>query len=174
MYNQTFWADRVTTKKNIYIETSNGDGTITHTPDEGEVIQQGTPLDEKNFNNIEHGIQDVSIAMQVLLTNAYHIRRKLDDHQALMDAEVLGEQHEVTLTNNLTMPFNKTMDTPESVALTKQRKNLFYSVETEIISHKGNVGEIVISEKRQNGFKIAFTGSGSEVKLAVRIKGGMT
>lgn len=36
------------------------------------------------------------------------------------------------------------------------------------------MGDIVISDKALNGFKIAYTGSGSSVKLAVRIKGGMT
>ena len=38
----------------------------------------------------------------------------------------------------------------------------------------GQVGEIIVSDKALNGFKIAYTGSGSSVTLAVRIKGGMT
>ena len=71
-------------------------------------------------------------------------------------------------------PFNSSVDSPETIAMTTTRKTLFYTVETEVKEHTGLVGDIIISDKALNGFKIAYTGSGSSVKLAVRIKGGMT
>lgn len=174
MHNQTRWQDRVTEFEDRYRETNNPDGSVTHTPVDGEVIQEGTPQNQTNFNNIEHGIQDATIALQVLAVAMYRDQLRDNAHQELMDSEVLGEVHEITLKNTLTPPFNSSIDAPTSVALTKARKNLYYSVETEVKSHKGVVGEIVISDKALNGFKIAYTGSASEVTLTVRIKGGMT
>lgn len=174
MYKQTQWQDRVTEYEDRYKETNNPDGSVTHTPYEGEVIQQGTPQNEVNFNNIENGIQDVTLATQFLAVAMYHNQIRDDQHQALMDAEVLGETQEVTLNNTEHFPFNSTVDNPTTVNLQKKRKNLYYTVEATVKSHKGETGEIIVSDKALNGFKIAYTGSGSETVLTVRIKGGMT
>ena len=43
MYEQKLWQDHVTEFEDRYTESRNDDGTITHTPVEGEIIQQGTP-----------------------------------------------------------------------------------------------------------------------------------
>ncbi len=56
MYNRTFWKDHVTEFDNRFREQNNADGTISHIPVEGEVIQQGTPQNAVNFNRIETGI----------------------------------------------------------------------------------------------------------------------
>lgn len=174
MYKQLKWEDRVTEFENRYRESTNPDGSITHTPDEGSVIQVGTPQNQVNFNNMEAGIQDATLASQIYGWAWLHHKRRTDAHEALMDGEVLGELHEVTLTNSLTFPFNSSVDSPTTIALTKARSNLFYSVEAEVKSHTGLVGDIIISDKALNGFKIAYTGSGSSVTLTVRVKGGMT
>ena len=52
----TNWQDHVTEFTNKFREFDNPDGTITHEPAEGEVIQEGTPQNASNFNNIERGI----------------------------------------------------------------------------------------------------------------------
>ncbi len=78
------------------------------------------------------------------------------------------------MANNQRYPFNSSLDTPHTIALSQARRNLFYSVEAEVLESDGQVGEIIISDKALNGLKIAYTGSGASVKLAVRIKGGMT
>ena len=44
MYEQKLWQDHVTEFEDRYTESRNDDGTITHTPVEGEIIQQGTPV----------------------------------------------------------------------------------------------------------------------------------
>ena len=93
---------------------------------------------------------------------------------ALIASEALGESHEVTLTNNQKFPFNSTVDSPVSVALTKRRTNLFYSVEPEVTAHTGPVGDIAITGKALNGFKVSFNGSGSSVTMILRVKGGMS
>ena len=174
MYNQTRWVDRATQYEDLYTESSGINGTTRHVPYEGEVVDEGTPQDAAHFNNIESGIQDVTMALQIFMTDAYHKHQIDAAHQELMDAEVLGEQKEVKLTNSAKYPFNSTMDIPETVSLTQVRKNKFYSVECEIKSHKGEVGELIVTQKAENGFKLSFNGAGSEVVVTVRVKGGMT
>ena len=49
------WKDHVTQFSNRYKEVNNADGTITHEAVEGEVIQEGTPQNAENFNDLEQG-----------------------------------------------------------------------------------------------------------------------
>ncbi len=56
MYEPTFWQDHVTEFNDRFREQNNADGTITHVPIEGEIIQEGTPQNAANFNNMEMGI----------------------------------------------------------------------------------------------------------------------
>ena len=55
MYEPKLWQDHVTEFEDRYTESRNDDGTITHTPVEGEIIQQGTPQNATNFNHMEEG-----------------------------------------------------------------------------------------------------------------------
>ena len=174
MYNQTDWKDHVTQYPNRRIITDNGDGTSTVVKDQGTVIQQGTAQSATNFNNAEAGIQDATIAAQIIGWGNLQQQRVNDAHLEVIDGEVEGEAHVVTLNNSASYPFNSTMDTPTTVALTKTRKNLFYSVEAAVTAHTGEVGDIHITDKALNGFKVSFDGSASSVTLTLRIKGGMT
>ncbi len=174
MYTQTYWQDHVTEFTDRFKEVNNSDGSVTHTPVEGEILQQGTPQNQTNFNNIENGVQDAHIAAAFIGWANLQQQRVNDAHMTMVDAEVLGELHEITLKNTASYPFNSSADSPVTVAMKTNRKSLFYSVEAEVLTHTGEVGEIIISDKALNGFKIAFTGSGTSVKLAVRVKGGMT
>lgn len=179
MYNQTQWQDRVTEFENRFRETQNPDGTFTHTPVDGEVIQVGTPQNQTNFNNIENGIQDVTIAWQFLawdyLQKQHLVEEPPAEEQPPEEPVVIPaeEVHTVTLTNTEKLPFNTTVDTPRTVALNSARNNTSYSVETEITARSGPVGEIIISDKALNGFKISYTGSGKSVTVVIRINGGI-
>lgn len=174
MYRQTRWEDEVTEYEDRYRVTQNPDGTFNHKEVPGEIIQEGTPQNQTNFNNMENGIQDATMAAQILAWANFHQQRHNDEHESSVDAEIKGELHEITLTNTQRYPFNSSVDSPHTVAMTQTRRNLFYSVEAEVLESDGQVGEIIVSDKALNGFKIAYTGSGPSVKLAVRIKGGMT
>ena len=92
----------------------------------------------------------------------------------LIASEALGESHTVTLTNTQKYPFNSTVDAPVTVALNTRRKNLFYSVEPEITANVGPVGEIRVTNKQLNGFKVSFDGCGKSVTMILRVKGGMS
>ena len=61
-YQRKNWKDHTTTKPHTYREEVNGDGTVTHTPAFGDVVQQGTPQSATNFNAIEEALQHLSVA----------------------------------------------------------------------------------------------------------------
>lgn len=172
MYEKTWWLDHVVTPQHTFKEKRNPDGTVT-LDRAGEVLQQGTNMSAANFNNIEAALMDAHLAFQLLATVYNRDRITGGEHDRLMDSEVLGETHEVKLTNTLKFPFSSSVDTPTTVALDRTRKNLYYTVEASVKSHTGEVGDIIISDKALNGFKVAYTGSGSEVTLTLRVKGGM-
>lgn len=154
MYQRTYWVDHVTDQT-------------------GEVIQQGTLQDQAHFNNGEVGISDVSIAAAILGFGYLHGRRVSEHNDAEIFAEILGETHTVTLTNSGKVPFNSTVDSPVTVALTKNRRNLYYSVEAVVKAASGVVGDIHITDKALNGFKVSFDGSAKSVTMDLRIKGGI-
>ncbi len=65
MYNKLLWKDHFATPSSTFRIQENGDGTITLIP-AGEVIQQGTPINAANLNNIEDGILDGHLAQRLL------------------------------------------------------------------------------------------------------------
>lgn len=95
-------------------------------------------------------------------------------HVTQLDRILMEERFKVTLTNTLAFPFNSTVNSPATIALAKVRDNAEYSVEPEVLSHTGPVGEIEVTEKARNGFKVSYSGSGSSVTLLVKVKGGMS
>lgn len=156
MYNWTKWQDHVTDPANRFNVVDNGDGTWTITP-AGTVMQQGTPQDQVRFNNIENGIVDAHMAIQLLLNYA---------RQNMLEIEV----GTIVLTNTQAFPFNNSQQT---ISLTKSKENSDYIVIPEIMSVVGNPGEIVISDKLVNGFKIAHTGSAKSVTVKYTVIGGV-
>lgn len=153
MFDWKHWYDEVVEYPNRYL-INGASGTIEG--DHGSTLQEGTPQNEDNFNRIENGITDAHIAVQMLLQyareNAWEI-----------------ESGSVTLTNTQAFPFN---DSPKTVALTTRRESTNYVVLTEIGDFVGNVGEIEISDRLTNGFKVAHTGSASSVTINYIVIGG--
>ena len=108
-----------------------------------------------------------------LLELAFAMRMNIV-HTTQLDRILMEERHKVTLENTLTFPFNSTVNSPATIALDKVRDNAEYSVEAEVLSHDGPVGEIEVTGKARNGFKISYSGSGAGVTLLVKVKGGMS
>jgi hypothetical protein len=162
MYEATMWKDHVTEYEDRYIETKNDDGTINHIPVEGEIIQQGTPQNATNFNHIEEGVTNAGelAALMAVMTM----------QQARSIKNMSGEVITTTLTNSQQYPFNNSV---KAVALSVSRNHKDYTVETEVLEVVGGfAGDIKISEKLENGFKIASTGSAKSVKVKIFVKGG--
>ena len=59
MYTKKEWKDRVVEKPRTFTMTTNPDGTITLTPEEGFIVEAGTPIIAENMNNIENGLEEL-------------------------------------------------------------------------------------------------------------------
>lgn len=136
----------------------------------GALIQEGTLQSASNFNTGEHGTEDVNAAFAIFLQYYMQYEREARAKNVNYEAEFLNEVQTVTFTNTLRFPFNNSVKT---VSLVAARKTLNYDVSWEVTAATGNVGDIVVSDKQLNGFKIAYDGSASSVTLKIRIKGGM-
>lgn len=162
MYQPTIWQDHVTEFEDRYTESRNDDGTITHTPVEGEIIQQGTPQNATNFNHMEDGISNAGELAALMAAEHIHQQQSIKD--------LAGETMTVTLTNTQEYPFNNSVQT---VSLAQTRNHLDYTVAAEVAEYSGGFpGEIEISAKLLNGFKVAFTGSAKSVTVKLYVKGG--
>ncbi len=170
MHKQTEWKDHVTQYPSRRQIAENPDGTVDVEKAQGEVIQQGTPQSATNFNNLEDGVQDAHTAFAVFLQYFLQFDRWARQKVSEYAAEFLNEIKTVTLTNTKTFPFN---DSAQTVDLTTARETMNYDVSWEVVSANGNIGDISVTDKQLNGFKIAFDGSATSVTLKIRIKGGM-
>lgn len=125
----------------------------------GELIQKGTDQSAGNFNNMEDGISDAHLAAALLVIAT-----------GLTADQVAVETQTVELTNSGSYPFNNSAKT---VSLRKTRNFSDYTVEAEVLDHKGNVGDVRVYDRLLNGFKVAFDGSAKKATIKLRIKGGM-
>lgn len=75
-----------------------------------------------------------------------------------------------SMSNSLIYPFN---NSSTSISLQYVRANIDYTVQYEAMSITGGfLGEIIISDKTINGFRVSYTGSATSVTLKMYIKGG--
>jgi hypothetical protein len=108
----------------------------------------------------------VGLMINAIRQNKWETDERLDE----LDKSNAQEVGTVTLTNTLNFPFN---DSQISVALTNVRDNLNYIVEViSVTATGGPAGEIEVSDRQVNGFKIAFTGSASSVQVTYAVIGG--
>lgn len=164
MYNQTYWLDHVTEYVDRFKEVTNGDGSITHTPVTGEIIQQGTPQNQTNFNNIEMELQDQHIFNRFMAVFGKALETRVNN--------IDPEYHTVTLTNTATYPFNTTVDTPVTISLDTTRASTNYIIYTVTAdAADGNVGDVVITGRTLNGFKVSYNGSATSVDLVLAVWG---
>ena len=67
-YEPFDWKDHVVQKQRTYRMSENNDGTITLTPEEGEVYQQGTPINANRLNHMEQGL-GMTNTLAILIAN---------------------------------------------------------------------------------------------------------
>lgn len=165
-YNGTYPATIVF---NYQVEVANA-STVT--------IQAGTgayaPADD--FNELSEDVAELTIqaaanelAIREIVASLLQDERQI---AKLVTAASATETGTVTLTNTKEYPFNNSKVT---VAITNTRQNLFYDVETEVTAYSGGLpGDVIVSDKQLNGFKLEFDGSAKSVTIAYKIKEGMT
>ena len=100
-----------------------------------------------------------------LLTNA--LRQHIWQSE---DNAPVCESGTVTLTNGRKFPFNNSQVT---VSLVNRQPNTDYAVVAAATTIAGNIGEITISDKQVNGFKIAFTGGAASAAVKYIVIGGI-
>jgi hypothetical protein len=162
VYQKTDWEDHVTQYENRFREYANADGSITHIPDEGEIVFEGTPQNARNFNNMENGIFE---AGQIGAETA-----RISRHTQQSLAALKGESGTATLGNALAYPFNNSVAT---VSRSIPRDKADYGVDIDAgIDTSGIVGRVYVYDKLANGFKIAFTGSAASVAVKYVVRGG--
>ena len=123
-----------------------------------------------NITALQTAAEDADLRLREL---AFAVRMNVV-HTTQLDRIRMEERRKVTLENTLAFPFNSTVNSPATIALDKVRDNAEYSAEAEVLSHDGPVGEIEVTAKARNGFKISYSGSGASVTLLVKVKGGMS
>ena len=121
----------------------------------GTVISQGTRL-----STAEGNITSLGTRMGTAEGNIAKLTARTDI--------VAGT---VTLTNSLAFPFNNSQIT---VPISAERDNQNYIVDYEVTAAVGNVGDIIVSAKLVNGFKLEYTGSATSVTVKYQVLGGMT
>ncbi len=167
MYPITIWVDETDEYEDRFNESMNEDGSITHTKVRGTVYVEGTPQDAAHFNNLENGVYDAHAATALLVNALRQAGWRIED----LEKATVQETGTVTLNNSQAFPFNNSIVT---IPLTNVRDNLYYVVEiiSVVPAGGGNAGEIVVSERQVNGFKMAFTGSASSVAVTYAVIGG--
>lgn len=171
LYIPTIWIDRQVERPRTYTDVRNQDGSRTDTPAPGQVRQNGTQFSATNMNHIEQGVQDAHIA-EALMVIAH--MQNVARIEALEKATV-QEVGTVTLTNTVNGSALKNFlfnNSQKSVALTNRRDNLNYMVVIVGITGGGNVGEVEVTDRLVNGFKLAYSGSAASVAVTYAVIGG--
>lgn len=160
MNEPLIWQDEVRDPSNTFSVTKNADGTYT-SQRAGKLIQPGTNQSANNFNKMSMAAFENGEVNAILIQEVRQHQRKIED----LDGQVI----EVTMTNSLVYPFNNSKKT---VSI-DQKDTLDYRVIVELEENTPDVGEIIVTDKQINGFKIEFTGSAKSVKVRCYVTGGM-
>lgn len=170
MFDRELWQDSVRDPARTYKAVQNSDGTVTMTP-AGRLIQQGTNQSAANFNRIETAIQDAQIAQQIIFQHQLQFESDHEERVSGLETENVVESGTVTLTNSLKYPFN---NSDKTINLVQTRKTINYLVEARVTGYSGGLpGEITVSDKALNGFKLGFDGSAKTVTVKYIVKGGI-
>lgn len=163
MKEPILWKDQVEEHPNRYVETSNSDGTVDHVKSPGKILQEGTPINANNLNNMDNASIE-AIMMAAFNADMIHkLQIKTDN--------IEGEKQQITLNNSQKYPFNNSQKT---IALLTPKSSKDYNVLVEIVSKTGEgVGDVIISDKLLNGFKIEYTGAATQVVMNVAVIGGV-
>ena len=80
------------------------------------------------------------------------------------------EEGTVTLSNTEVYPFNNSL---QSVALVTEQEDTSYAVIPDVVSSVGDAGELVVSDKQVNGFKLGYTGGATSAVVHYFVIGGI-
>jgi len=133
----------------------------------GEVLVEGTPVNEVNLNRLESGMMvaqyDIGLALLAALQQA---RLNALEHDKTVKQRMLQGQATITSSGE---SYFRSSDAYVLVSLPSdsyaQLNAPDYDVQLSILSADdiGRVGELIVYDKTQNGFKVRMTGSANTV-----------
>ena len=140
MYSRNFWKDHITDAQ-------------------GQIIQQGTLVNQTNLNNIEAGIFEAQTTQNL---NAI-INRLQADEAANNTQIVISLVATTTELLSVEIPAN----------LIRKATNYTVAPVITAISGATSAPVIIISAKQANGFKVQLTGTFTSVTLSLLVQGGI-
>lgn len=142
-YTKINWINRVVERIHTYTEATNQDGSITHTPAPGSVIQAGTPRSAENMNHMDQGIKDCADAINEL-------EATVDAHEETLTSHGTSIQTNATAISGLR---DKNAEQDETTAQLREDHDALALNEGQLetrtdahIENKGNPHEVTASQ----------------------------
>lgn len=146
-----------------------------------KVAQELVAAVSGDVDDLEKVVEDLSLDLAALVTDTDVINEDGDIASTLIinrlrqhiwqneDEALICEEGTVTLTNTQKFPFN---DSRVTVALAKTQKDTKYVVVTDVQTVAGNIGDVTVTDKQVNGFKIGYSGGAASVTVKYNVIGG--
>lgn len=146
-----------------------------------KVAQELVAAVSGDVDDLEKVVEDLSLDLAALVTDTDVINEDGDIASTLIinrlrqhiwqneDEALICEEGTVTLSNTQKFPFN---DSRVSVALAKTQKDTKYVVVTDVQTVAGNIGDVTVTDKQVNGFKIGYSGGAASVTVKYYVIGG--
>lgn len=146
-----------------------------------KVAQELVAAVSGDVDDLEKVVEDLSLDLAALVTDTNVIDEDGDIASTLIinrlrqhiwqneDEALICEEGTVTLTNTQKFPFN---DSRVTVALAKTQKDTKYVVVTDVQTVAGNIGDVTVTDKQVNGFKIGYSGGAASVTVKYNVIGG--
>lgn len=133
----------------------------------GQVLVEGTPVNEVNLNNLESGMLlshlDIGSLVGLLASYARHLGSEVDKFRR---QRILQGQATITSSGGGyfrdTDPF-VTVSLPSDTLPQINSPNYTVLIEVVSASDWGKIGQLIVYDKAQNGFKVKMTGSAASV-----------
>jgi len=145
-------------ERRLYIGTGTENVPIAMNFDVQEADKKHVELTEETKRNFWMAEKSRAVLQEQIMKNQRALRA------------ISQEEGVITLTNSKRYPFNNSAKT---IALTAVREKKEYQVYAEILSASGGfVGDVEVTDKQTNGFKLSYTGSAASVQLRYVVEGG--
>lgn len=146
-----------------------------------KVAQELVAAVSGDVDDLEKVVEDLSLDLAALVTDTDVINEDGDIASTLIinrlrqhiwqneDEALICEEGTVTLSNTQKFPFN---DSRVTVALAKTQKDTKYVVVTDVQTVAGNIGDVTVTDKQVNGFKIGYSVGAASVTVKYYVIGG--
>lgn len=142
-YTRINWVNRIVQRVHTYTESTNTDGSITHNPAPGTIIQAGTPRSADNMNHMDKGIKDCADAINDLEETVNAQAQTLNSHGTRI------QTNETAITGLR----QKNTEQDETTAALRQDHNALATAEGQLatrtdahIANKNNPHEVTASQ----------------------------